>query len=610
MTASHTASGIALATSCSSGACRRLRRCRTWHRAAAGSTLILLLSSCYAGVIGSSARGHDDGNDGADGENGREDGNDDGGGVGGETVGDSSSEEGDTTGEPSGSCVVPQPGKAPIRRLSAFEYDNTIEDLLGDTSHPSQAFPQEGAGGFDNNADVASVSRLQAEKYMGAAEDIAARATEDVSGLLGCDLAGDETGCVRSWIATFGARAWRRPLAEDEVTVMMATYTEVREQNDARESVALVLQAFLQSPHFLYRVEFGVPSTGADVLALTDWELASRLSYFLWSSLPDDELFAAAAAGELNTPKKVEAQARRMLDHPRARTMVRHFNAQWLELHGVEGLTKDADLFPDYGPDIVAAQHAEINAFLDHVMWEGEGTVEALLTAPYTFVDDALAGYYGLPAPVGTGMQQVTPDDREVVGVLSQGAILSVQARPYETNPIARGLFVRRQLLCTTPPPPPDDVDITPPEVDPGATTRERYSQHRADPACSGCHQLMDPVGFGFENFDATGRWRTTENGLPVDASGQLIGTDVDGTFIGVRELGDRLASSEVVTDCIVTQWFRFGYGRTESYELDACTLDDLKLRFAEADHDVRELLVALTQTDAFLSRPATQGDP
>lgn len=508
------------------------------------------------------------------------------------------------TGAPADACATPQPGTSPIRRLSAFEYDNTIEDLLGDDSHPAASFPDEGASGFDNNADVASVSRLQAEKYMRAAEDISARATADLPALLGCDPVADETGCVHGWLASFAARAWRRPLAADELAALVAFFADARDGLPLGESVALVLQALLQSPHFLYRVEFGAGTPTGEVIALGDHELASRLSYFLWASMPDDALFAAAAAGELHTPEQVEAQARRMLDHPRARAMVLHFHAQWLDYGDIDGLTKDTAVFPDYTPALAMAQRAEIDAFIDHVIFQGDGTLGALLGAPYTFVDDALAEYYGLPAPGGTGPQQVTPDDRDVAGVLTQGAILAVHAKPHETHPILRGLFVREQLLCTIPPPPPDDVDLTPPPVDPNATTRERYEQHRSDPACSGCHELMDPLGFGLEGFDATGRWRTSENGLAIDASGDLVGTDVDGAFVGAKQLSERLAGSAMVRDCVATQWFRYGYGRTESPELDACTLDDLKLRFAESDADIGELLVALTQTDAFLFRP------
>lgn len=503
---------------------------------------------------------------------------------------------------------APSPGRSPIRRLTAFEYDATIEDLFGDTTHPAAGFPQEGGSGLDNNAEVISVSPLHAEKFMQAAESVAARATEDLAALLPCDPASVDDACVADWLDEFGERVWRRPLDAAEHAELLGFYQEARELHGVTEAVSLVLQTMLQSPYFLYRVEFGPASASDGVVRVGDWEMATRLSYFLWGSMPDDTLFAAPRAGELATTEQVEAQARRMLGQPRARAMLLHFHEQWLDYAAIDGITKDADAFPDYGPDIAAAQRAEVDAFIEHVIWEDDGTVTSLLTAPYTFVDGALAAYYDLPAPGGPGMQQITPTGREVAGVLTQGALLAVHAKPHETHPIARGLFVREQLLCTIPPPPPPEIDLVPPPIDPNATTRERYEQHRDDPACSGCHNLMDPIGFGLETFDGSGRWRTTENGLAIDASGDLVGTDVDGAFVGAAELGARLAGSQMVNDCVATQWFRYGYGRTESLEQDACSIAQLREGFSAGGFDIKELLVALTQTDAFLFRPAVEG--
>ena len=550
----------------------------------------MLVAGCYAGIDGGAGQG--------DADTGESD----------DTAGAGTAA---TTGDdgPIAACgETPSPGLSPIRRLTPFEYDATIEDLFGDDSHPAAGFPQEGGSGFDNNADVISVSPLHAEKYMQAAEAVAARATEDLAALLPCDPASVDDACIADWLDEFGERVWRRPLDATEHAELLAFYQGARELHGVDEAVSLVLQTMLQSPYFLYRVEFGLPSAGDDVVRLGDWEMATRLSYLLWGSMPDDTLFAAARAGELATAEQVEAQARRMLEQPRARAMLLHFHEQWLDYAAIDGLTKDAEAFPDYGPDIAAAQRAEIDAFIEHVIWEDDGTVASLLTAPYTFVDDALAAYYDLPAPGGAGLQQVTPVGRDVAGVLTQGAMLAVQAKPHETHPIARGLFVREQLLCTIPPPPPPDLDIVPPPVDPTATTRERYEQHRNDPACSGCHNLMDPIGFGLETFDGSGRWRTTENGLAIDAAGELAGTDVDGPFVGAAELGARLAGSQMVNDCVSTQWFRYGYGRTESPEQDACSMAQLRERFAAGGFDIKELLVALTQTDAFLFRPAVEG--
>lgn len=546
-------------------------------------------SGCYAGV--GSFEGADAGDDAAEG--------------GGADADDGAGDDG----EPVSACGgEPAPGASPIRRLSAWEYDNTILDLLGDDSHPAAAFPQEGGSGFDNNADVSAVTRLQAQKYLDASEGIAARAVADLAGLLPCDPAAvaDEHACVEQWVEGFGLRAWRRPLTAAELASMVALFDEARATEDLATSVSLLLQAFLQSPHFLYRVELGIPGEqGTAAVRLGDYEMASRLSYFLWGSMPDATLLDAAASGGLSTTEDVEAQARRMLDDPKARRMVEHFHAQWLGTQRLATLEKDTAAFPDWTPELSARQAQEAAAFVDHVFFAGEGTLEELLTANYTFVDAELAEHYGLPAPAGAGLQQTgAAGGIELSGILSLGGVLSAYALADGTDPIKRGLFVREHLLCQIPPPPPDVIPELPP-VDPNATTRERFEQHRSDPVCATCHTLFDPIGFGFENYDAVGRWRTEENGLPIDASGELTAADVAGTFVGVRELGSKLAGSEDVAECVSRQWFRFAYGRLESAELDACNMETLTTIFAESGHDMRELLVALTQTDAFMFRTA-----
>jgi hypothetical protein len=544
-------------------------------------------SGCYTGVSSFDGAGADAGDDAAEG--GAED------------------DAGDDEGDPASACGgEPAPGASPIRRLSAWEYDNTIYDLLGDDTHPAAAFPQEGGSGFDNNADVSAVTRLMAQKYLDASEAIAARAVADLGALLPCDPVADEHACVEQWLDGFGLRAWRRPLTADERTAMLALFDEARATEDLPTSVSLLLQAFLQSPHFLYRVELGIPGEqGTAAVRLTGHEMASRLSYLLWGSMPDAALLDAAAAGGLTTPEDVEAHARRMLDDPKARRMVEHFHEQWLGTTRLATLEKDTSVFPAWSPELSAKQAQEALAFVDHVFFAGEGTLDELLTAPYTFVDAELAELYGLPAPAGAGLQKTEAAGGVVLsGILSQGGVLSAYALADTTDPIKRGLFVREHLLCQIPPPPPDVIPELPP-VDPDATTRERFEQHRSDPACAACHSMFDPIGFGFENYDAVGRWRTSENGLPIDASGELTAADVAGEFVGVRELGTKLAASEDVAQCMTRQWFRFAYGRLESEELDACNMDALATTFSESGHDLRELLVALTQTDAFMFRTA-----
>lgn len=515
------------------------------------------------------------------------------------------------------SCAGPiAPGPAPIRRLTRVEYNNTVYQLLGDNSRPADAFPaDEEASGFDNQATTLVVSPLLAEHYMSAAAQLAAthgpKLLEDLPHCLGNGV--DPDAChadADGFIRRFGKLAHRRPLTEAEV----AAYLEVFEHGTAlgeqpyspRDGVEVVVETMLQSPHFLYRVEFGLASPEAgDVVELSPYEIASRLSYLLWNTMPDAALFEAADADQLRSPAQIEAQARRMIETPRAREAVKNFHRQWLRLDEIQPRIsangKNFDIYPDYRAKYLPMWRAETEAFLDHAIFEQDATVEQLFTASYSFMNQELAEYYGVSGPSGDEFVRVELDPSKYAGFLTQAGLLALLAKPDRSSPIHRGKFVREVLLCQSPPPPPDIVPEAP-SVDESKTTREQFTQHSEDKLCAGCHQLMDPIGFGFEHFDGIGRYRETEWGLPIDASGELIGTDVDGSYNGAVELAQRLADSEQVKNCIVSQWFRFGYGRAETKE-DTCSIDLIRQAFASADYDVKELIVALTMTDAFRYR-------
>jgi hypothetical protein len=265
---------------------------------------------------------------------------------------------------------------------------------------------------------------------------------------------------------------------------------------------------------------------------------------------------------------------------------------------------KDAALFPDFSPGIKTAMRNETVDFADFVIRRGDGRLETLLSAPFTVASPELLGLYGASgAPAADGTVQLDPMQR--AGLLTQGSFLAAHSHANQTSPVHRGLAVRRNLLCTDLPDPPMNVDNTPPEPDPTATTRTRFEQHRADPSCAGCHQLLDPIGVGFENYDAIGKYRTMENGLAVDATGELVSAgDASGTFNGAVEMARRLATSADVRDCVKKQWFRFSLGRFEGDE-DACTLQRLGEEFAASDYDVKTLLVSLVTSDAFRYRKA-----
>ncbi len=440
---------------------------------------------------------------------------------------------------------------------------------------------------------------------MNAAEGIADRAvSERLESVLPCDPAAiGEDACALELIESLGTRAYRRPLTDGQRDRLLAVY-DFGKTEGFENGVRLVISAMLQSPAFLYRVEVGSALDGGDgtIVALDGYERASKLSYLLWSTMPDEELFELAAAGGLDTPDAVAAQARRMMDDPRARGAIQRFIEQWLHLD-IEGVTKDPELYPQFDDAMRESMAASMERFIDHVMWERNGNLEELLTADYAFVDERLASVYGIEGVTGDELQRVSVDPLERRGLLTHPALLSKLSLPNQSSPVERGAFVRQQLFCQQLPPPPEDLVVVPPDPDPSLSTRERFIAHREDPACAGCHQLMDPIGFGLEHYDAIGAFRLEEeSGQPVDARGELVETDTDGPFEGAIELSDRLAESEMVRRCVTQQWFRFTFGRTETAD-DQCMLDDVYAAFEASGWDIREALIALTRTDAFLYR-------
>jgi hypothetical protein len=521
------------------------------------------------------------------------------------TIGD----RGDGVGQGQSSLCV---NESPMRRMTRFEYNNTVRDLLGDVTRPADGFvSEESELGFDNQASSLTVSQLLAEQYLEAAETLSADAVADMTTLMdGCDFGADPDACAADFVARFGRRAFRRPLTADEQSVYVGLYEEGAAAFDPTTGIELVLQAMLQSPAFLYRVEFGLPDpVDHDVVRLNGWEIASRLSYLLWGSMPDDALFQAAELAELATKEQIAAQARRMLADPRARDAVAHFHVQWLGLTYLPTIDKDESIYPDYYDGLRALWLAETRAFVEHVVFEAGGDLETLLTADYTMMNAELASFYGLSGPSGDAFEPVALDPEQRAGILTQNGVLAMHAKPNQSSVVLRGKFVREQLLCQILPPPPNDVNNTPPDVAPGSTTAEKFAQHSADPACSGCHQLMDPLGIGFEHYDAVGRWRDLDQELPVVSEGEVVATeDIDGPFDGAVELAHKLAESDQVRECVVKEWFRFGFGRTEK-PADVCALDQLDELFAASGYDIQELLVALTQTDGFLYRHAVVAD-
>jgi hypothetical protein len=517
-------------------------------------------------------------------------------------------EDGNGTTE-SSICAV----DTPIRRMTRVEYNRTTRDLFGfDVDVADQFVAEEESNGFNNQAKSLTVSELHVDQFMQAAEMLSEEATLDMAKLLpSCDPASEgDAKCAEVFIETFGKRAFRRPLTAEEkgnYKSLFDTALSDPELATFEVGIQLVIQAMLQSPQFLYRVEFGTPDpVEADIVLLDDWEMASRLSYLVWGSMPDEELFSLAESGKLRTKEALEAQARRMLEDPRAREAVRTFHEQWLQLGHLDAVSKDPIAYPNFSTELIPLWREETAAFVESVVFDGEGTVEELLGADYTMMNADLAAFYGVTgedAPTGSEFVKVKVDASQRAGFLTHSSLLASHAKGDRSSPVLRGKFVREQLLCELLPLPPNDLVITPPPLDSTKTTREQFEEIGANPDCAGCHLLMNPIGFGFENFDAVGLYRTEQNDKPIDASGEVVGNeDVSGEFVGVAELAEKLAKSEDVRTCVAAQWFRFGYGRGDT-KADTCSMDAIQETFASSNGNIKELLVALTQTDAFRYR-------
>jgi Protein of unknown function (DUF1592)/Protein of unknown function (DUF1588)/Protein of unknown function (DUF1595)/Protein of unknown function (DUF1585)/Protein of unknown function (DUF1587) len=497
---------------------------------------------------------------------------------------------------PATTCKADQIGISPLRRLTRQEYDNSIRDLLGVDLALSRDFSDdERAGVFPSNF-YTPISESQFAQYAGAAAKAATKAVEKLATLLPCAAgvsAGSEAACASQFIRQFGRRAYRRPLEDAEVARYEALFKTARTA-DFAGGIEAVVQGMLESPHFIYLVE----GPGA----LTQHQLAARLSYFLWNAPPDAQLATLADGGGLRTLEALDREAKRLLADPRAQDMLDDFHARWLRLDEIDEVEKDPAVFPEFEA-LRPAMREELRRFVSAVIADG-GKLETLLTAPFTFANGSLAKLYG--AKGGDAWQRVELDPAQRSGILTQSAFLAVHGHE-GSAPIFRGMAVREQLLCMDLPPPPPGADQNLPPRTATQTVRQRLQQHRVAPDCASCHNLMDVMGYGFEAYDDIGRFRTTENGVKVDDTGEIIGSDVDGPFRGASELSRRLLKSERVQRCLVQNWFRYALGRLET-DLDRCTIDSVLARFQKASLSIPELVLALVESDGFRVRRGEEG--
>jgi hypothetical protein len=497
----------------------------------------------------------------------------------------------------------------PLLRLTRFEYDNTVRDLLGDTTRPGSALPEdnEGPHGYDV---AAAVSPLDATVLQEIAERLASGAVKNLAKLVPCKSATPDDACARQFIASFGQRAFRRPLLPDETTAIQGLYDTARTQlgYDSTQGLRVVIAALLQSPEFLYHWELGAqaPTLAGKLVQLTSWELASRLSYLLTGSMPDDELFAAAQSGALGTAAGVAAQARRLLAAPRARDGMGDLFRQWWDLDRIRRTDKGANVMGWDG--LRDPMYAETKRFVEAVVFEGDATVKSLLTAPYTFTNNAnLAKVYGATLPATTvnpaPMQKIDLDPGQRAGFLTQGSFLAAQAAPTDTSPVKRGKLVLTQILCTKIPDPPAEVPALPPASSTLKTMRQRSVEHMQNPLCAACHRLLDPLGFAFEIYDTVGKFRTMDRTDPIDASGTFTIGGRERAFKNALELTQILGAAPETHACAARQMLRYALGRLETMD-DAPSLDEVA-----RTGNLRDLVLALVQSKAFMFRAPAPGE-
>jgi hypothetical protein len=513
--------------------------------------------------------------------------------------------------QPEHACTPGSPlATTRLVRLTHHQYDNTIADLTGlDLKLASNFLADQHQAGFDRGIDL-QVGDVLAKSYRDAAEQIADKVVTTPAAyarVLGCDPATGDA-CAKSFIAGFGKKLLRRPLTAAE----QSSYFDLFKQgpaladsgDDFSRGVRITLEAWLQSPKFLYRVELSSQAQQG-LIALNPFEVATRLSFALVNTTPDATLLAAADAGNLSTADAVAAQASRLLAGQAAHETVRDFHHQWLDLDVYANkLTKDSKLYPSVTPALAPVLQSEVEQFVDAVSFTRKRGLSSLYTAPFTFVNRVTAPLYGLTGKFGDALQQVELDPAQRAGLLTQLGFLATRAFTQSSSPIHRGVFIQRRLLCTAIPDPPPNVPALPPVDGTNIkTTRQQVDQHTAPEPCASCHHtLINPVGFGLENYDAVGSFRSMENGVPIDATGILAGTADKAAFSDGVELAQALAAAPESRLCYAKAWFRYTLGREET-AADSCGLQVLADRLADDNYTALDLLTDMTRSEAFLVR-------
>jgi hypothetical protein len=506
-----------------------------------------------------------------------------------------------------GECMESALPPVRVWRLTATQYRNAVRELLVLESAPEMDLEIEPlVDGYTNNAAALSVTTRFADQLRTSAELLAIRGRERFSELSLCapEAMADE-GCVAEFIHEFGKRAFRRPLSQEEVEAYLQVYRAGVQDDDAESGVRLIVQTMLQSPYLLYRTELGEETApGAAEVRLTSYELASALAFTLWNAPPDLALLDAAESGALQQEAGLESEARRLLADPKARRAIRQFTTEWLGVRDPNIQSRDSALYPLF--EAAKAQLLEEFELLAEEAFFGDNaTLGAAFYNPESFLTAPLAAYYGVEG-IGSDTEFTRADVSAAsrVGLLTSGALLSSWSGQTSTRPMTRGRFLIERVLCQFIPDPPPSLEIPPVrEDDSTLTTRERFAQHAEISGCATCHAPLDAVAFALENFDASGVYRATENGKPIDASGTLSGTlDVDGPFQNMQELSQALASSQHAASCLTQQYLRYASGLGRASD-DQCVVQALLDASQGTAATPSDLLVNVVKSKHFLVR-------
>jgi hypothetical protein len=505
------------------------------------------------------------------------------------------------------------PGPVQLRRLTNLEYWNTIHDLFGSSPTASDFNKDLDAfqSGFGRGAAI--TKGTDARMFMDASDGIATAAVSNLTMLLPCKsvpaAAADQDACIKQFITDFGLRAYRRPVNADESSDLFALYTKQKMLGASfTDALQSMIVGILQSPYFLYRWELNTaPQKDGNLIKFNSYEIASRLSYAFWSTMPDKTLFDAAAGNQLQTPDQIFAQAQRMMGDDKFKQTIRSFHLQWLNGEDVTGLQKDPT-YTTFTPAVAQSMLDETAEFANRLLFgpQATGKMDALFTSNVTWIDAGLAKLYGASV-TGTGQQQVTLKPEQRAGILTQASFLAAHANPDSDHPVRRGVEILRHVLCVDIEIP-KDIMVPPVMPQPDQTTRETFTAHSVDPKCAGCHQMIDPLGFAFEHYDAVGGWRDIDNKKMVDSSGKATIGTLSLDFKDAIGLSQQLAKSDEVKNCMGAEWLRFMIRRHEG-DGDAASLKAGSMAFSSSGYDLRELIMSLTKTKAFTHRTPSVGE-